>query len=97
MERDMTPHGHDKDHWCGDCFNFKEVDLRSEGLGKGFIISNMTPKPLMITAKVDGKNIEVKNAGAKPLEIIKTLDLRKPQFEKTAQWGHFGNNFLWDR
>ena len=27
----------------------------------------------------------------------KTLDLRRPQFEKTAQWGHFGNGFIWDK
>lgn len=37
------------------------------------------------------------NDELEPLEIIKDLDLRKPQFEKTAQWGHFGNDFLWDR
>lgn len=40
-------------------------------------------------------NLDIKEL--EPLEIIKDLDLRKPQFEKTAQWGHFGNNFLWDR
>lgn len=44
-QKDMTDHGHDKDHWCGDCFNFKEVDLRSEGLGKGYIITNVKPPP----------------------------------------------------
>ena len=32
-----------------------------------------------------------------PQGIIKTLDLRRPQFEKTAQWGHFGNGFTWDK
>jgi len=31
-----------------------------------------------------------------PNAIIESLELRKPQFEKTAQWGHFGNGFTWD-
>lgn len=32
-----------------------------------------------------------------PIEMIKDLDLRKPQFEQTARWGHFGNGFKWDK
>lgn len=31
-----------------------------------------------------------------PKGIIDFLDLRKPQFSSTAEWGHFGNNFKWD-
>lgn len=30
-----------------------------------------------------------------PLDIIDFLDLRKPQFEETAKWGHFGQGFTW--
>lgn len=32
-----------------------------------------------------------------PRNIIEFLDLRTPQYAKTAEWGHFGNNFTWDR
>lgn len=32
-----------------------------------------------------------------PKNIIEFLDLRTPQFSKTAEWGHFGNNFNWDK
>ncbi len=32
-----------------------------------------------------------------PNGIIKFLDLRKPQFEQTARFGHFGNGFTWDK
>lgn len=32
-----------------------------------------------------------------PNGIIKLLDLKKPQYEKTAQWGHMGNGFTWDK
>ncbi|MFA5695881.1 MAG: methionine adenosyltransferase domain-containing protein [Bacilli bacterium] len=32
-----------------------------------------------------------------PSGIIKLLDLRKPQFEETAKWGHFGEGFTWDK
>lgn len=31
-----------------------------------------------------------------PKGIINFLNLKEPQFEKTAQWGHFGNGFKWD-
>ena len=27
--------------------------------------------------------------------IIKELKLREPNFEQTAEYGHFGNNFIW--
>lgn len=30
-----------------------------------------------------------------PNGIIKTLDLKKPIFSQTSEWGHFGNNFNW--
>jgi len=32
-----------------------------------------------------------------PKGIIKFLDLKTPIFEKTAEWGHFGNKFNWDK
>jgi S-adenosylmethionine synthetase len=35
-----------------------------------------------------------------PLGIIKTLDLRRPIFQKTAAYGHFGRNeptFKWEQ
>lgn len=32
-----------------------------------------------------------------PKGIIEFLDLTKPQFEETARWGHFGNQFKWDK
>jgi len=52
-------------------------------------------KPVMITANVDGVEIELKNIQTVK-GMIELLDLKKPQFEQTAQWGHFGNNFTWD-
>ena len=36
----------------------------------------------------------------KPAEIIKTLDLLRPIYKKTAAYGHFGRNepeFTWER
>ena len=58
-------------------------------------------EPVMVTAIEDGKEIDINDELAKkamtPASIIHNLDLRKPQFEKTAEWGHFGNNFLWDK
>jgi len=54
-------------------------------------------EPVMITVDVDGKERQVTNVSAKPNEIIELLHLREPQYEKTAQWGHFGNGFAWDK
>lgn len=31
-----------------------------------------------------------------PKGIIDTLGLRKPQYQSTAEWGHFGRGFKWD-
>ena len=54
-------------------------------------------EPVMTTATVNGKTVDVINAITSPRGIIEFLDLRRPQFEKTAQWGHFGNGFTWDK
>ena len=53
------------------------------------------------TSKVDEKVIEKavsKVFDLKPAGIIKTLDLLKPIFQKTASYGHFGRNeFSWEK
>jgi S-adenosylmethionine synthetase len=53
------------------------------------------------TAKVDEQHIEnaVKKAfDLSPAGIIKTLDLRRPIFQKTASYGHFGRSeFPWEK
>ena len=54
-------------------------------------------EPLMATVTIDGVQEEVKGYDLRPSAIIKFLNLRKPQFRKTAQYGHFGNNFIWDK
>lgn len=63
-------------------------------------------QPVMARAVIIEKNLDSKELdmmmlpfhyNLTPKGIIETLDLRKPQFEKTAQWGHFGNGFTWDK
>lgn len=55
-------------------------------------------QPVMITADIDGKEIDVTNEyDCTPNGIIKLLDLKQPIYEQTAQWGHFGNKFDWDK
>ena len=53
-------------------------------------------EPLEATVVVDGKSHIAKGYDLTPKGIIKHLDLRKPQYEQTARWGHFGNGFTWD-
>lgn len=54
-------------------------------------------EPLMAVATVDGVQEKIIGYDLRPRAIIEALDLRKPQFRETAKYGHFGNNFLWDR
>ena len=54
------------------------------------------PEPLAATVFVDGKEKKVKGYDLRPQAIIEFLNLRKPQFYQTAQYGHFGNGFTWD-
>ena len=42
------------------------------------------------------KLYEVEGYDLKPQSIINLLDLKKPQFAKLSQWGHFGNGCIWD-
>ena len=52
-------------------------------------------QPLEATAIIDGKAETIEGYDISPKEIIRLLDLKKPQFSKTAEWGHMGNNFKW--
>jgi len=55
------------------------------------------------TGKVESKKLSkaVRHVfGLRPKEIIDSLDLKRPIFEKTAAYGHFGRNlpeFTWER
>ena len=53
-------------------------------------------EPVEATVIVDGAQEEVQGYDLTPRGIIEFLDLRKPQFEETARYGHFGNGFTWD-
>lgn len=53
-------------------------------------------EPLEATVVVDKKTIPVEGYNLTPLGIIDFLDLRKPIYEQTAHYGHFGNGFSWD-
>ncbi len=54
-------------------------------------------EPVMATVEIDGLSQKITGYDLTPQGIIKFLDLKKPQFEQTACWGHFGNNFTWDK
>ena len=53
-------------------------------------------EPVMATAAIDGTEIEITGFDLTPNGIIEFLHLREPQFESTAEWGHFGHNRTWD-
>lgn len=75
------------------------VDLLKNG-GKEAIVKLAyaigVAEPVMVDARVDGEMVKPFGYDLTPKGIIDFLDLRKPQFEETARWGHFGNGFKWD-
>lgn len=55
-------------------------------------------EPLEATVTVDGVQHVVEGYDLTPNGIIQTLDLRKPQYEQTARYGHFGHpDFPWEQ
>jgi S-adenosylmethionine synthetase len=54
-------------------------------------------EPLMAVVTIDGKQEQIEGYDLRPRAVIKFLDLKKPQFQETARFGHFGNGFTWDR
>lgn len=47
-------------------------------------------QPLEATVIIDGKAEKVEGYDLSPRGIIKTLELKRPIYETTARWGHFG-------
>ena len=54
-------------------------------------------EPLEKTVIIDGKPEEIEGYDLTPKGIIEFLNLRRPIFEKTARWGHYGEGFDWDK
>lgn len=54
-------------------------------------------EPLQATVVIDGKQEQVEGYDLTPAGIISFLDLQKPQYAVTAEYGHFGNGFRWDK
>ena len=54
------------------------------------------PEPLEATVVLDGVPEEIEGYDLTPNGIIEWLDLRRPIYEETARYGHFGNGFGWD-
>lgn len=55
-------------------------------------------EPVMAEVRIDENlTLSVEGYDLTPAGIIAALDLRKPQYEETAKWGHFGNGFAWDK
>jgi S-adenosylmethionine synthetase len=68
--------------------NSKEVLVQiSYAIGK--------KEPIQSTAVIDGVEYVIKDYDLTPKGIIDFLNLRKPIFYKTSEWGHMGNNFKW--
>ena len=54
-------------------------------------------EPLEKTVVIDGKPEEIEGYDLTPNGIIKYLDLKRPIYEATARYGHYGEGFDWDK
>ncbi len=54
-------------------------------------------QPLEKTVIIDGESEEIEGYDLSPRGIIKFLDLKRPIYEVTAKWGHYGEGFDWDK
>lgn len=54
-------------------------------------------EPLEKTVIVDGKPEEIEGYDLTPNGIIEFLDLKRPIYEATARYGHYGEGFDWDK
>lgn len=54
-------------------------------------------EPLEKTVIVDGVPEEIQGYDLTPRGIIKFLDLKRPIYEATARYGHYGEGFDWDK
>lgn len=54
-------------------------------------------QPVEATVIIDGKEEPVGGYDLTPNGIIEFLKLRQPIYSKTAEFGHFGNGFIWDK
>ncbi len=58
-------------------------------------------EPVMATALIDDMEENISDLNEvydlTPNGIRESLELNKPVYQKTAEWGHFGNGFKWDK
>lgn len=54
-------------------------------------------EPLEKTVIIDGKAEEITGYDLTPRGIISFLNLKRPIYEKSARWGHYGEGFDWDK
>jgi S-adenosylmethionine synthetase len=55
-------------------------------------------EPLEKSVIIDGVSEEISDQyNLTPRGVIKALDLKRPIFEPTARYGHFGEGFDWDK
>lgn len=53
-------------------------------------------QPVEATVIVDGKSEAIEGYDLTPNGIIDVLNLRQPIYAETAEFGHYGNGFVWD-
>ena len=46
---------------------------------------------------IDGKPEQIEGYDLTPRGIIKYLDLKRPIYDTTARYGHYGEGFDWDK
>ncbi len=76
-------------------------ELKKQGLRECWVYLSYAigeKEPLQATCSDGHYNLDIsKKYPVYPNEIIDFLDLKKPIYYETSQWGAYGNGFKWDR
>ena len=72
----------------------KEKNLKECWVHLSYAIGKKEPLQATVTDGYETWEIP-KKYSVYPNDIIEKLDLRKPKFEKTAEWGHMGTGQVW--
>ena len=82
----------------------KEFDLDNALVKIAYSIGVAEPVMVTVQGKKMDRTVNINIGGLKnipdltPQGIIKFLDLKRPIYQETAKWGHFGNkNFKWEQ
>ena len=81
-----------------ECVTPKHPDKMCDRIADAILTEAIgVPDPVMTECIADGNHVDISHYNLTPKAIIDALGLRDIDYEKTAEWGHFGIGMPWDK